>query len=296
MLTLISSDRFAAHQNPPGHPERVERAEVMEVVASKWSARGGASRRAAHGDDRAADARSYAGIRQPDRGHGRPRRRARSGHVHVGGVARDRAAGRRRRRSTPSNAVRTVKRPRAPSQGVPNRTPCSRWCGRRDTMPNAAGRWVSACSTTSPSPPPTRARDGAARVAIVDYDVHHGNGTQHIFEADPNVLYVSLHQFPFYPGHRRRRRNRLRRRHRFHGQPAARSRGGGRGLSASRSPRSSCPVLQQYKPDLLLVSAGFDAHERDPLAGMRLTTGAFGAMTLGAGEGRARTAARAGSC
>jgi acetoin utilization deacetylase AcuC-like enzyme len=119
---------------------------------------------------------------------------------------------------------------------------------------------------------------GAARVAIVDYDVHHGNGTQHIFETDPNVLYISLHQFPFYPGT---------------GAVDEIGSGEGTGFTVNLPLEVGAvdadyqiaftevvvPVLMQYKPDLLLVSAGFDAHERDPLAGMRLTTGAFGAMT-----------------
>jgi acetoin utilization deacetylase AcuC-like enzyme len=121
--------------------------------------------------------------------------------------------------------------------------------------------------------------DGAARVAIVDYDVHHGNGTQHMFESDPTVLYVSLHQFPFYPGS---------------GAAAEIGRGEGTGFTVNLPLEVGAvdedyrvafsevvvPVLRQYDPDLLLVSAGFDAHERDPLAGMRLTSGAFAAMTM----------------
>ena len=119
---------------------------------------------------------------------------------------------------------------------------------------------------------------GAERVAIVDYDVHHGNGTQHIFETDPNVLYVSTHQYPYYPG-----------------TGAASEIGAGVGAGATVNlPLEAgavdedyelvftevvVPVLRQFRPDLLLVSAGFDAHERDPLAGMRLTTSSFAAMT-----------------
>jgi len=119
---------------------------------------------------------------------------------------------------------------------------------------------------------------GAERVAIVDYDVHHGNGTQHIFEDDPSVLYVSTHQFPYYPG-----------------TGAADETGVGRGagftvnlpLEAGSTGGDYrlvfadviLPVLRQFRPDLILVSAGFDAHERDPLADMRLTTDAFAAMT-----------------
>ena len=120
---------------------------------------------------------------------------------------------------------------------------------------------------------------GAERVAIVDYDVHHGNGTQHIFEGDPSVLYVSLHQFPYYPGT---------------GAADEIGAGAGAGFTVNLPLEAGAtdedyrlvfadvvlPVLRQFKPDLVLVSAGFDAHERDPLAGMRLTTGAFAAMTM----------------
>src|SRR5262249_7193591 len=115
-----------------------------------------------------------------------------------------------------------------------------------------------------------RAR-GARRVAVIDYDVHHGNGTQHIFEEDPDVLYVSTHQFPYYPG-----------------TGAADETGKGQGAgftvnlpleagAAAEDYRAAfteviLPVLRQFRPDVMVVSAGFDAHERDPLAGMRLTT------------------------
>ena len=119
---------------------------------------------------------------------------------------------------------------------------------------------------------------GARRVAIVDYDVHHGNGTQHIFAGDPDVLYVSTHQYPYYPGT---------------GAADEIGEGAGEGRTINLPLEAGAtdddyrvvfdevilPVLRQFRPDILLVSAGFDAHERDPLAGMRLTTGAFGAMT-----------------
>jgi acetoin utilization deacetylase AcuC-like enzyme len=115
---------------------------------------------------------------------------------------------------------------------------------------------------------------GCERVAIVDFDVHHGNGTQEIFYADPSVLYVSLHQFPFYPGS---------------GAAEETGRGDGRGytvnvpLSAGAGDsaygaaieRVVAPVLESYRPELLLFSAGFDAHERDPLAQMQLSDHGF---------------------
>ena len=115
-------------------------------------------------------------------------------------------------------------------------------------------------------------------MAIVDYDVHHGNGTQHIFDSDPDVLYVSTHQYPFYPGS---------------GAADEVGTGAGRGYTVNVPLEVGAvdedyrlvfaevilPILRQFKPDLVIVSAGFDAHERDPLAGMRLTTDAFAAMT-----------------
>src|SRR6185503_7070553 len=120
--------------------------------------------------------------------------------------------------------------------------------------------------------------NGKDRVAIVDWDVHHGNGTQEMFYADPSVLYVSLHQFPFYPG-----------------TGAAHEVGSGEGrgktvnvpLSGGATDavyiaafdRLIAPILSEFDPDLVLISAGFDAHRRDPLAPMALSERAYDAMT-----------------
>jgi acetoin utilization deacetylase AcuC-like enzyme len=120
--------------------------------------------------------------------------------------------------------------------------------------------------------------EGARRVAIVDFDVHHGNGTQAAFEADPRVLFVSLHQQPLYPGT---------------GSLQERGRGEGSGtvinvpLPGGSGPaaygeafrRIVEPALERFGADLLLVSAGFDGHEADPLAGMALDAASYGAMT-----------------
>ena len=122
---------------------------------------------------------------------------------------------------------------------------------------------------------------GLERVAILDWDVHHGNGTQHIFEHDPNVFYASLHQFPHYPG-----------------TGAATERGIGAGIDATLNcPMASgsgdlewlrvfedrvLPALRNFNPQFLLVSAGFDAHREDPLANCNLSTEGFRALTRGA--------------
>jgi len=118
---------------------------------------------------------------------------------------------------------------------------------------------------------------GLERVAIVDWDVHHGNGTQHIFESDPRVLFISLHQYPFYPGT---------------GAVDETGSGEGRGKTVNIPLPSGCddgdyaaafetivvPVAQRFEPQFVLISAGFDAHGRDPLGGMRVTADGFSAM------------------
>ena len=107
---------------------------------------------------------------------------------------------------------------------------------------------------------------GAQRVAIVDFDVHHGNGTQEVFWGDPNVLFCSTHQAPFYPGTGWRNETGE------HGTivnaplPA-----GADGELFSEALREVVlPRVKAFQPDLLLISAGFDAHRDDPLGGLRL--------------------------
>ena len=122
-----------------------------------------------------------------------------------------------------------------------------------------------------------RAR-GLSRVAVVDYDVHHGNGTQWSFYDDPSVLVISSHQFPFYPGT---------------GAAADVGAGAGAGFTANFPLEAGAagadydmvyatgvvPILEQFRPEFIVISAGFDAHEDDPLGGMRLTSSDFGRLT-----------------
>jgi acetoin utilization deacetylase AcuC-like enzyme len=121
-------------------------------------------------------------------------------------------------------------------------------------------------------------KHGVARVLIVDWDVHHGNGTQHVFEDDPSVLYCSLHQWPLYPGT---------------GAASERGSGAGEGFTLNLPlppgsgdadwlgafDRALIPAADSFRPDLVLVSAGFDAHRDDPLAGTRLSEAGFAALT-----------------
>jgi acetoin utilization deacetylase AcuC-like enzyme len=116
------------------------------------------------------------------------------------------------------------------------------------------------------------------RVAILDWDVHHGNGTQHVFEADPTVLYISLHQYPFYPGTGARSERGIGKGEGYTlNFPLPAGTGEDEYLSIFKN--DVVPALSRYKPGLLIVSAGFDAHRDDPLGGMRLSEGSFAEMT-----------------
>lgn len=119
---------------------------------------------------------------------------------------------------------------------------------------------------------------GVKRVAIVDWDVHHGNGTQEIFYRDRSVLFISLHQFPLWPGTGTRD-----------------ERGDGDGLETTVNiplppgsgekdyvdafRRDVLPNLDGFRPELIMISAGFDAHRDDPLANMLLTESSYGILT-----------------
>jgi acetoin utilization deacetylase AcuC-like enzyme len=121
-------------------------------------------------------------------------------------------------------------------------------------------------------------REGVARVLVVDWDVHHGNGTQHVFEEDPSVYYFSVHQYPLYPGT---------------GEASERGRGAGQGTTLNRPipPGSGDDAflgairddlgaaMDDYEPEFVLISAGFDAHSLDPLANLEVSTQAFGEAT-----------------
>jgi acetoin utilization deacetylase AcuC-like enzyme len=119
------------------------------------------------------------------------------------------------------------------------------------------------------------AHHGMERVAIVDFDVHHGNGTQDIFWSDNNVLYASTHQAPWYPGTGAVSETGV-------GNIVNAPLRDGAGSEAFRQAMTECilPALEAFRPDLLLVSAGFDAHRDDPLGGLELVEADFAWVTL----------------
>ena len=120
---------------------------------------------------------------------------------------------------------------------------------------------------------------GLDRIAIVDWDVHHGNGTQHVFEEDPSILYISTHQYPYYPGTGNYNETGI-------------GKGTGATLNCPMPAGANdedytrafsdqiLPKIDGFKPDFILISAGFDAHYADPLGGINLTENFFGWMTI----------------
>ena len=273
-VVLITSDRFADHAVPPGHPERVERAGVMQSVACRWREQGGAvaaPRMAtrlelervhapAHVDRVAASAgRTFAFDPDTYASPATYEVALLAAGAAIAGVETVVASG-------TSGATRAFALVRPPGHHAgPSRA--MGFC----LFNNVAIAAAHALSL------------GVGRVAIVDYDVHHGNGTQWAFYEDPRVLVVSLHQYPYYPGT---------------GAAGEAGAGEGEGFTLNVPLEAGAtdgdyglvfrtlvlPVLQEFDPRLLLVSAGFDAHERDPLGGMRLTTPAFASFAAWLGQ------------
>jgi len=265
-LILIHTDRFAEHRPPPGHPERVERAEVMNAVAAAWRQRGRivqAPRRATYAELRRVHSDAY--LRTIDGTSGRAV--SLDQDTYTSPETRDvalLAAG------AAIGGVEAIIQSRATRVMAPVRPP-GHHAERERAMGFCIYNNVAAAAAHALSL-------GMERVAVMDYDVHHGNGTQWIFYEDPRVLYVSTHQYPFYPGTGA-------------ADDVGRGKGAGFTLNVPLEAGSTdgdyaevfkalvVPVLDQFKPELVLISAGYDAHERDPLARMRLSTGGYAGLT-----------------
>ena len=190
----LRHDALARATTCPGHPERPER--IRRAGGARWSATTGSGATLLRGAGGATREQLLAvhpaAHIDYDRGAVRVRRRAhRRRHGRGAGDVRGGAAGGGRRGRAGRRAARRARR----ATGVRRR------CARPGTTPSRRGRWASASSATSPSRRGGRASaHGVERVLIVDWDVHHGNGTNAIFHADPSVLFVSIHEWPLYPG------------------------------------------------------------------------------------------------
>ena len=273
-MILISSTRFDQHVTPPGHPEQPERAHVLDVVAADYRARGGTVI-----EPTAATREQLARVHTADHLDriaatiGRPMMldadtfTSPSSHE-VASLAAGAAVQAARHALETGEIAFALVRP--PGHHAEADKPMG-FCLYNNVAVAAAEALAS----------------GLDRIAIVDIDVHHGNGSQWMFYSDPRVLYLSSHQFPFYPG-----------------TGAANEVGHGDGvgftvnipLEAGATDADvdlvyrhvAVPVLRQYKPQLTLISAGFDAHDADPLASLRMTAAGYGRIV-----GRLREAAEA---
>jgi acetoin utilization deacetylase AcuC-like enzyme len=267
-LTLISSPRFVDHVTPTGHPERPERAEVFNRIADAFKATGGRVI-----EPRPATDEDLARVHTPE-------------HIAAIAAARGRATmidedtftspdsedvARLAAGAVISGVDQVLDGPDQSRALVLVRPP-----GHHAEADRAMGF----CLYNNIAVGAAYARSrGCARVAIVDYDVHHGNGTQWIFYEDPTVLFVSSHQYPFYPGT---------------GAASETGRGAGVGFTLNvplaagatdaeierQYAEQVAPALRAFKPDLLMISAGFDAHELDPLGQLRMTTEGFRRLTM----------------
>jgi acetoin utilization deacetylase AcuC-like enzyme len=265
-MILIASDRFEEHLTPPGHPESPARAEAMGGVASWWCDRNGT-------------------IVEP-----REATRDELQRVHTAGYL-DRIAGTAGRAvkldpdtfTSPASHQVALLAAGAALEGVEHVLGKSglralalvRPPGHHAECDKAMGFCLYNSVAVAAADALSR---GCSRVAIVDYDVHHGHGTQWIFYDNPRVLYVSTHQYPFYPG-----------------TGAADEVGSGQAAGKTFNVPLEAgatdgdydqvfrllvlPALTAFAPDLVLVSAGFDAHELDPLGGMRLSTEGYTNLT-----------------
>ena len=265
-MALLEDPRFRDHAGPRGHPERPERlVAVATALAARSEALARIAPRPAHDDEllrvhtpghlrtlRAAGAHAptqldpdtYLGVRSVE-----------VAELAAGGLI---------------ELCRAVARGEAETGLAAVRPP-----GHHAEADRAMGFCLY--NNVAVAARALQAQEGVGRVLILDWDVHHGNGTQHTFEEDPSVLYFSTHQFPYYPGT---------------GAFGEAGVGRGAGTTVNVPMPAGCgdaeyvgalqrlfaPVARAFRPDVVLVSCGFDAHRDDPLAAMDVSGEGFLAM------------------
>ena len=263
-LALVTHELSLAHRTPLGHPERVDRviavvdgirgsqAEILDVVAPPVDR---SLLELVHDADYIDDIHGFCvaggGSLDPDT-HAVPA--TWDAAIHAAGAG--------------PRAIDTLLGQRADTAFVAVRPP-----GHHAERHQAMGF----CFFNNIAVAAAYLRGFGERIAIVDWDVHHGNGTQHTFYGDPDVLYMSMHEFPFYPGT---------------GWITETGSGIGDGMTVNVALPSGTssdsylaafgriviPVLEAFAPDWLLISAGYDAHVDDPLGGLSVSTEAYASM------------------
>jgi len=265
-IVIVTSDCCRLHQPPPGHPERPERHDAMSVLAGQWHERGAQvvePERATRVQLARVHDEEYLDQLEQTSGHAvmlDPDTFTSPESWDVATVAAGAAV----------RAVDAVLGGPIDKAAALVRPP-----GHHAERSRAMGFCL--LNNVAIAAAEALAR-GIERVAIVDFDVHHGNGTQGAFLADPRVLFVSTHQWPYYPGT---------------GHESEVGIGDGEGFTVNVPMEVGArdddydvvfrqivvPIVTQFNPGLLLVSAGYDAHELDPLGGMRMTDLGFARLT-----------------